>query len=508
MRKIREILRLRWAAGLSIRQIRASTKASIGAIQQLLARAAVLGLTWPLPDDLDDAALARLLYPGTDARVSSRYEIPDWATIHQELKHKGVTKLLLWEEYTAQYPNRCYSYSQFCERYRQWRQRQQRSLRQLHKAGEKCFVDYCGQTVPIVDRHTGEIRAAQVFVGVLGASNYTFAEATWTQTLPDWLGSHARMLEYFGGCPALIVPDNLKSGVNRACRYDPDLNASYQQLAEHYQLAVLPARPRKPKDKPKVEAAVQVVERWILARLRKHTFFSLAELNQCIDALLTELNERPFKRLPGNRREAFERIDRPSLAPLPKHAYEYVAIKTVKVNIDYHIEVEHHHYSVPHELVGERLECHAGEQLVKVYFHGKQVACHARSHGPGMTTVTAHMPIKHQKHHAWTPGRLKQWAQDIGPNVLIWVRDRLEERDHPEQAYRLCLGLLNLSRQYPVQRLDAACRIANQHSMARLKQIQSILKANRDQLPDQLGPEADSALPQDHENIRGPHHYH
>lgn len=508
MRKIREILRLRWAAGLSIRQIRASTKASVGAIQQLLIRAAALGLSWPLPDELDDAALARLLYPGTDVRVSSRYEIPDWAAVHQELKHKGVTKLLLWEEYTAHYPNRCYSYSQFCDRYRQWQQRQKRSLRQLHKAGEKCFVDYCGQTVPIVDRHTGEIRAAQVFVGTLGASNYTFAEASWTQSLPDWLGSHVRMLEYFGGCPALIVPDNLKSGVNRACRYDPDLNASYQQLAEHYQLAVLPARPRKPRDKPKVEVAVQVVERWILARLRKHTFFSLAELNRCIRALLTELNAKPFKRLPGNRRDAFENIDRPALKPLPKHAYEYVAIKTVKVNIDYHIEFEHHHYSVPHELVGERLECYVGEQLVKVYFQGKQVACHARSQGPGMTTVAAHMPVKHQKHHAWTPGRLKQWAQDIGPNVLIWVRYRLDERDHPEQAYRLCLGLLNLSRQYPAQRLDTACRIANQHSMARLKQIQSILKANRDQLPDQLGSDAESALPQDHENIRGPHHYH
>ena len=410
MRKIREILRLRWAAGLSIRQISASTKASIGAIQQLLARAAALGLGWPLPDELDDAALARLLYPGADAQVSSRFEIPDWAAIHQELKHKGVTKLLLWEEYTAQYPNRCYSYSQFCERYRQWRQRQQRSLRQLHRAGDKCFVDYCGQTVPIVDRHTGEIRTAQVFVGVLGASNYTFAEATWTQTLPDWLGSHVRMLTYYGGCPALIVPDNLKSGVSRACRYDPDLNASYQQLAEHYQVAVLPARPRKPRDKPKVEVAVQVVERWILARLRKHTFLSLAELNQCIRTLLTELNAKPFKRLPGNRREAFEHLDRPALTPLPKHPYEYVAIKTVKVNIDYHIEVEHHHYSVPHELVGERLECHAGEQLVKVCFHDKQVASHPRGQGPGITTVAAHMPVRHRKHHTWTPGRLKQWA--------------------------------------------------------------------------------------------------
>ena len=508
MRKIREILRLRWSGELSIRQIRASTKASVGAIQQLLTRAEAAGLSWPLPDDLDDAGLARLLYPGADTRVSSRYEMPDWAAIHQELKGKGVTNQLLWEEYAEQYPNRCYSYSQFCDRYRQWQRKQKRSMRQLHKAGDKCFVDYCGHTVPIVDRHTGEFHEAQVFVGVLGASNYTFAEATWSQTLPDWLGSHARMLAYFGGCPALIVPDNLKSGISRACRYDPDVNASYQQLAAHYGVAVLPARPRKPRDKPKAEVAVQIVERWILARLRKHTFFSLAELNQCIRALLEELNAKPFKRLPGNRREAFENIDRPALKPLPVHPYEYVVIKTVKVNVDYHVEYEQHHYSVPHELVGESLECHVGEQLVKIYFKGRPIASHARSHRAGMTTVSAHMPVRHQKHHTWTPDRLKQWAQDIGPNVLVWVRDRMAECEHPEQAYRLCLGLLNLSRQYPAQRLDAACCIANQNAMSRLKQIKSILTSNRDQLPEQLGPDVDSALPQDHDNIRGPHHYH
>lgn len=509
MRKIREILRLRWSAGLSIRQINASTKVSLGAIQKLLRRAEGLDLGWPLPPDLDDAGLARLFYPGADTSVSSRYQAPDWPTVHQELKRKGVTKLLLWEEYTEQYPNRCYSYSQFCERYRRWQRAQKRSMRQQHKAGDKCFVDYCGQTVPIIDRHSGEIRHAEVFVGVLGASNYTFAEATWSQTLPDWLGSHVRMLEYFGGCPQLIVPDNLKSAINRACRYDPDVNASYQQLAAHYGVAVLAARPVKPKDKAKVEVAVQVVERWILARLRHHTFFSLAELNQCLRALLADLNAKPFKQLPGNRREAFERIDRPALAPLPTHPYEYVAIKTVKVNVDYHVAFENHYYSVPHELVGEALEIHAGAQLVKVYFQGKrQVACHARSDRPGMTTVAAHMPLRHRKHHEWTPGRIKQWAKDIGPNVLVWVQDRFEEREHPEQAYRVCLGLLNLSRQYAVVRIDAACRIANQFNMSRLKQIKSILQTRRDQLPEQIDLDIESELPQDHENIRGPRHYH
>ncbi|MCP4995728.1 MAG: IS21 family transposase, partial [Gammaproteobacteria bacterium] len=385
MRKIREILRLRFAAGLSIRQIRASTKASIGAIQKLLAKARELGLSWPLPDELDDNKLAQLFYPNADTRISSRFQIPDWSALHQELKRKGMTKQLAWEEYVQQYPNRCYSYSQFCDRYRHWRSLQKRSMRQTHKAGEKCFVDYCGHTVPIIDASTGEIRSAQVFVGVLGASNYTYAEATYTQSLPDWLGSHVRMLEFFGGCSEMIIPDNLRSGVNKACRYDPDLNASYQQLAEHYQVAVVPARPYKPKDKAKAEVGVQIVERWILARLRRHSFFSLAELNQCIRALLGELNQKPFKQLPGNRLQAFKQLDQPVLKPLPKHPYRYVEIKSVKVNIDYHIQHLRHHYSVPHQYVGETLELHASDNLITLYFRQRQVTSHPRKHYPGTT---------------------------------------------------------------------------------------------------------------------------
>jgi len=506
MRNIREILRLRLSAGLSIRAIHRSTKVSVGAVQKLLALAAELELSWPLPDDLDDAALAARFYPGADTRVPSRFAQPDWAQLHQELKRKGMTKQLLWEEYCQQYPNHCYSYSQFCDRYRQWCAKQKRSMRQQHRAGEKCFVDYCGQTVPIIDPDTGEIRPAQVFVGVLGASNYTFAEATRSQSLPDWLGSHVRMLEYFGGCPEMAIPDNLRSGVTRACRYDPDLNPSYQQWAAHYDIAVVPARPRKPKDKAKAEVGVQIVERWILARLRRHSFFTLAELNLCIRTLLEELNQKPFKQLPGNRRQAFEALDQPALRPLPKHPYRYVAIKPVKVNIDYHVQHEKHHYSVPHQYVGETLELHASESLVSLHFRGHQVAVHPRSHKPGTTTDPGHMPERHSKHQQWTPGRLKNWAKDIGPQVLCWVAAQLEQRQHLEQAYRACLGLLSLSRDYPAQRLDAACGIANRQAMTRLKQIQSILKANRDQLPEQLDLAVD--LPQDHGNIRGPKHFH
>jgi transposase len=507
MRKIRDILRLRHAAGLSIRQIRASTKVSVGAIQKLLAKAEEEGLGWPLPPELDDdSRLACLFYPGADTRVSTRYQVPDWSALHQGLKRKGVTKQLLWEEYTEQYPNRCYSYSQFCERYAHWKGLQKRSMRQTHKAGEKCFVDYAGQTVPLVCAETGEIRQAQIFVAVLGASNYTYAEASPSQSLPDWLTSHVRAFEYFGGTPAIVVPDNLKSGVSRACRYDPQLNASYQQLAEHYQLAVVPARPYKPRDKAKAEVGVQLVERWILARLRHHTFFSLAELNQCIRALLEELNNKPFKQLPGNRRQAFEQLDQPALRALPRHPYRFVEIKPVKVNIDYHVQYQGHHYSVPHPYVGETLELHAGEHLISLYFRQRQVATHPRAYRPGTTTAPGHMPERHRKHQQWTPGRLKNWAKAIGPEVLAWVSTQLEIKAHPEQAYRLCLGLLNLSREYPAQRLDAACRIANREGLRRLKQIRSILRSHRDQLPEQLSLE--TGLPQDHENIRGPHHFH
>ena len=506
MRKIREVLRLRLEAGLSFRQISASTKVSVGAAQKLVSQAADLGLNWPLPAAMDDSQLARLFYPTADTRRSTRSEVPDWRIIHQELKRKGTTKLLLWEEYTEQYPNRCYSYSQFCEKYRHWRKQQKRSMRQTHRAGEKCFVDYCGQTVPIINRHTGEIREAQVFVAVLGASNYTFAEATLSQALPDWLGSHVRAFEFFGGITELVIPDNLRSAVSKACRYDPDTNPSYQQLAEHYQVAVMPTRPYKPRDKPKVEVAVQIVERWILARLRHHSFFSLAEINQCIRALLEELNQRPFKQLSGNRRQAFEQLDKPALRALPKQPYRYVAIKPVKVNIDYHVEYQRHHYSVPHQYVGERLELHARDTIVQLYFRQRLIASHLRKHTAGITTDAVHMPERHRKQQQWTPGRLKQWARDIGLDTLRWVTERLEQRDHPEQAYRLCLGLLNLSREYPALRVNASCRIANDQGLDRLKQIRSILRSNRDQLPEQLNLATD--LPQDHENIRGPNDFH
>jgi transposase len=508
MRKLRDILRLRLSAELSMRQIRDSLRLSLGAVQKVIHQADMLGLDWNAIEKLDDQQLAKAIYPDSDTRTSGSLQLPNWGDdVYKELKGKHVTKHLLWEEYTQQYPNRSYSYPQFCFLYSAWLKKQKRSMRQTHKAGDKLFVDYAGQTVPIVQGDTGEVRFAQIFVAVLGASNYTFAEATWSQGLPDWLASHARALAFIGGVPKLIVPDNLKSGVTKACRYDLDLNPSYQQFGAHYGVAIMPARPRKPQDKAKAEVGVQIIERWILARLRHHTFFSLAELNQCITALLVEVNNKPFKRLKGSRQDWFEALDKPALSPLPKHPYEYTHIKTVKVNVDYHIQYDQHLYSVPHQLVGETLELHAKDKLIVLYFHNKQVASHARQYRHGMTTVPAHMPKKHEKHHQWSAGRLMNWAKDLGDEVLLWVKAILAQKQHEQQAYRVCLGLLNLSRAYPANRLNKACAIANRHRLYRLKQIKSILQSNQDQLLPETEGQL-SLLPQSHENIRGPKSFH
>ena len=512
MRQLRELLRLRYEANLSIRQIRASTKVSVGKIQSVLKRFEESDLSWPLPENLDDQALANRFYPQSDVRLSHKKVEPDWSEVHQQLKGKTITRQLLWEEYTEQYPNRCYSYSQFCDRYDRWRKKLKRSLRQVHKAGEKLFIDYCGPTLPVVNRYTGEIKQAQVFVAVLGASNYTYCEATWSQSLPDWLNSHVRAFEFLGGLPEVVIPDNLRSGVSKACRYDPKLNPAYQQLAAHYQVAIIPARPYKPKDKAKAEVGVQIVERWIMAGLRHHTFFSLGEVNQAIKVLLVELNQKPFKNLPGSRLSAFEQLDKPALKPLPKHPYEYRDVKDAKVYIDYHVEYEQHFYSVPHHLVGEEVVLQASDRLVEIYFKNQLIASHVRKFQTGMTTVPSHMPEKHEKHMRWTPGRFMNWASDTGPQVLEWVKQRFVEKDHPEQAYRVCLGVLNLARKYSNDRLNNACYLANLNHLNRYHHIKDILKYHRDQLVEQqaLNMETtwEETLPQQHENIRGAKAFH
>jgi len=397
MRKIKEVLRLSFEAGLSQRGVAQALNLGLGTVSTYLKRARQAGITWPLPDEMDERTLGRLLFPSQPVTGQRRFTEPDFSVVHQELKRKGVTKQLPWQEYRQQHPDDGYSYAQFCHRYLEWLGCQQRSMRQIHRAGEKLFVDYCGPTMSVVNPDTGEIRSAQVFVAVLGASNYTFACASWSQKQEDWLNAHVQAFEFFGGVSEIVVPDNLKSAVRKTHRYEPDLNPSYQQLAAHYQTAIVPARPYKPKDKAKAEVAVQIVERWIMARLRHQTFFTLASLNQAIRVLLDDLNQRPFKKLPGTRLSQFQQLDKPALRPLPTQPYQYAEIKQARVHIDYHIEYDKHYYSVPHHLVKQAVEVQASSTSIAVYSHGQRIASHPRSYRKGAhSTCPEHMPRSHR----------------------------------------------------------------------------------------------------------------
>lgn len=506
MHLIKEVLRLT-AAGLSQRQIARSLDLSHGVVGKYQAAAQHAGISWPLPAELDEAALAKRLWQPTAAATSGQPRAaPDYAAIHTQLKEKGVTRLLLWEEYRAVHPDDGYSYTQFCFHYQQWQARLKRVMRQTHQAGEKLFVDYAGPTVPIVNAVTGEVRAAQIFVAVLGASNYTYAEATFTQGLADWLSAHTRAFSFFGGVPALIIPDNLRSGVSKACRYEPLLNTSYKQLLAHYDTAALPARPYKPRDKAKVEVAVQVVERWILARLRHRTFFSLFELNLAIRELLTALNERPFKKLPGSRRSQFAALDQPALRPLPPTPYEFAEWRTARVNIDYHVEVEKHYYSVPHALTRQQVDVRVTEKTVELLQHGRRVAAHARSRCPGAhSTNPEHMPKAHRAHLEWTPGRFLNWSGEVGPHTCDLVKHLLTNKPHPEMGYRSCLGLLSLSKRFGRERLEAACQHALALGSPTRRSVLSLLQNGLDQLP--LLSDTPSQPSLIHENIRGPGYY-
>lgn len=506
MRKIKEVLRLKHSCKLANRAIARSCGLARSTVAEYLRRASEAGLSWPLPDDADDASLEASLFPPAPLISSHQRPVPDWQKIHATLKqHKHVTRFLLWQEYKAIHSDG-YQYSRFCDLYDRWRQRQEPVMRQIHRAGEKLFIDYAGQTVPVVDRKTGEVNQAQIFVAVLGASSYAFCEATWTQSLPDWISSHVRALHFFGGVPEVLVPDNLKSGVTSPHLYEPDLNPTYQGLADHFGVAVVPARVRRPKDKAKAESGVQVVERWILARLRDQTFFSLAELNEAIAALLTEMNEHPFQKLDGSRRTHFEELDRPALRPLPAVPYEYDEWSASTVHIDYHVEAAGHYYSAPHQLIGERCEVRLTEATVEVFFRGRRVASHRRSHRRGShTTLRDHMPQGHREHAEWTPERLERWAAESGEEVAAVCRQILERRPLPQQGFRSCLGVMRLGKKYGQARLRAACRRALATGACNYRSIQSILKTDLDQQP---LPEAEAPGPAiDHGNIRGADYY-
>ena len=505
MRKTREILRLHHTAALSNRAIARSLKLSPATVSDCLARARAAGVSWPLPGTMTDTAVEQALYPPPPPGSVTR-PLPEWATVHRELKGKGVTLMLLWEEYKAAHPNGV-MYSAFCDHYRAWCGQLDVVMRQDHRAGDKLFVDYAGQTVPIVNRDTGEVTNAQIFVAVLGASNYTYAEATLTQTLPDWIGAHTRAFAFLGGVPTILVPDNLKAAVTTAHRYEPDLNPTYQDMAHHYGVAVVPTRVRKPRDKAKVEVAVQIVERTILAVLRHRSLFSLAELNAAIRELLHALNARAFKKLPGSRLSVFESVDKPALKPLPTTSYEYAEWKKVRVHIDYHVEFQRHYYSVPHALIRKQLDLRITATTLECFHKGARVAVHHRSPLPGRhTTLPEHMPEKHRRYDNFTPERFQRWATSVGPATAQLIANRLCQRRHPEQAYRSCLGILRLAKTYGDERLEAACARALLLGTDRYKSIASILEHRLDQQPPSTQHELN--LPTDHDNLRGPGYYH
>ncbi len=505
MRKIQAILRLSLEGRLGIRAIAQSLQISPSTVGDYLRRTRAAGLSWPLPPGLDEATLERLLFPPPRSSRETR-PLPVWADVHQEIKRQGVTLALLWAEYKAAHPEGL-QYSRFCEHYKLWASRLDLVMRQHHLAGEKLFVDYAGHTIPIIERHSGEIQAAQIFVAVLGASNYTYAEGSWTQGLPDWIGAHVRAFQFFGAVPQILVPDNLKSGVTTAHRYEPDLNPTYHAMASHFGMAVLPTRVAKPRDKAKVENGVLVVERSILARLRHHTFFSLAELNAAIAELLDALNNRPFKKLPGSRKTLFEQLDRPAMKPLPAEPYVYAEWRKARVHIDYHLEVDAHHYSVPYPLVKQTLEVRLSAHTVEIYQRGQRVASHPRSYLKGRhTTLPEHMPEAHRAYAQWTPQRLIHWAEKTGSATTAVVTAILRSRRHPQQGFRSCLGILRLAKSYGDGRLEAACQRAHALQAYSYKSIASILKNNLDQRP--LPEPTSPTPPLTHSNIRGAHYYH
>lgn len=508
MRKIREVLRLKLELKLSDRLVGQSVQLARSTVQDYVARAQQAGLSWPLPPELDDVQLEALLFRTHEqAAVSAAYQ-PDWAAIDRELRRKGVTRQLLWEEYRQQHPDG-WQYATFNENYRKWKATTGLTMRQTHRAGEKLFVDYAGLTLPLTDPRNGVVQAGQVFVATLGASEYTYAEVTRTQSIHDWIASHVRALDFFGGVPEIIVPDNLKAGVTHASRYEPELNRTYQEFAQHYDVAVIPARVRKPKDKALVEVHVQIVERRILAPLRDRVFFSLSEANEAVWALLNTLNGQPFQKRPGSRRSEFETLDQPLLRPLPAQPFEVAEWKHATVGLDYHVVVQGHAYSVPHQHAKTRVDLRLTARLIEIYRSGVRIAVHHRvpdalTSARQQTTVPDHMPAHHRYYREVGPDQLLGQAQQIGEATTTLVRAIFDGEQHPEQKKRVVTGLLRLHCEYG-ERLEAACRRALALQAHSLQSVKSILKHRLDEAP---LPDAPTALPvADHSNLRGPGYF-
>ena len=506
MRKIRDVLRLT-ASGLSSRKVAASLSIGGTTVIDCLQRARAADVSWPLPEGITDEILEARLYPAATAiaAMSARRPQPDWAAVHRELRRPGVTLQLLWDEYRAAHPGG-YGYSRYCELYRAWEARLSPTMRQTHVAGERMFVDYAGATLAVIDASTGEARTTQLFVAVLGASNYTYAEASWTQGLSDWIGSHTRSFAFFGGVPAMVVSDNLRAGITKACFYEPAVNRSYAEMAAHYNSAVVPARPYRARDKAKVEVAVQVATRFIVAKLRNRRFFSLCELNVAIAELVAQINNRVSRHLGASRCALFEALEREALKPLPAEPYVFAEWKECRVGLDYHVEIDKHYYSVPHQLLREKAWARITARTVEVFHRGKRVAAHVRSSSNRKhTTVREHMPSSHRRYADWTPERLRRQAGEIGRHTAALVEIILRERAHPEQGFRASIGILRLAKTYGRERLEAACSRALDIGARSYSSVNSILKNNLDRRRPAMPADGPAIA---HNNIRGPTYFH
>jgi transposase len=505
MRKTREIIRLRLGKNLSQQQVAQNCNCSQSTVHDCMARVKLAGLSWPLPEELDDEKLQQMLYPKSLA--ASHKPEPDYKQVHLEFAKKGVTLELLWQEYRQQYPEG-YGYSQFCDLYGKWRSKLDISMRQTHVPGEKLFVDFAGQTVEIIDPETGEVRPCPVFVAAMGFSSFTYAEVTESQDKDDWIKAHENACDFLGGVPRVWVPDNLKSGVKKPCFYDPEINPSYQELADHYDAVVLPARVRKPKDKAKVENAVLQVERWVIAPLRKQSFFSIAEANQAVRERLDWLNARKLSMLDESRRTLFEKFDKAKLKPLPQRPFQRSDWKLrVSVNIDYHIVFDFHYYSVPCQLIREKVDVRATLFTLECFHNGRRVASHVRSYiKGGFTTLDAHRPVSHRQYAGWTPERMLNWASTVGPITAQTVGAIMQNKRHPEQGYRAAMGVIRLADRYGKQRVEQACQRAHELKSHSYRTIESILKNSLEQqvLPNTPSTQYPSI---EHENIRGEEYY-
>ena len=504
MRKIGEVLRLQ-AQGLSQREIGQSVGAAKTTVREYLRRAALAGIRWPLPEGLDDSQLEAKLFPPPMVAAGKRRPLPEWVEVHRELKsRRHVTLMLLWLEYRESHPDGL-GYSQFCWQYRRWQGAQDVVMRLEYRGGERLFVDYAGDTVPVIDPDTGEIRSAQIFVAALGASGLLYAEASWSQDLGSWLLAHVHCFEVLGGVPEAVTPDNLRSGVSRACWYDPEINPSYLELARHYGTAILPTRIAKPRDKAAAEVGVQVVERWVLARLRHRRFFSLEELNRAIRELIEAVNGRAFRGQVTSRRDLFLELEKGALRPLPASRYEFARWKRGKLGIDYHVEFESRFYSAPYRLARQEVEVRATSQVVEIYHKGARVASHVREYGKRrFITNPEHMPASHRAHLEWTPSRLVRWGAEAGPAVAELAEAMMRTRPHPEHGYRACLGLMQLEKRYGKERLNAACQRALLVGSPSYQSVKSILKAGLDRVPAAAGVVLAAG---EHENVRGAAYY-